>query len=216
MLERLSGPENMQLDLLLLEQGGLRVYGWDGPWVSLGRFQKPEEDWIEGPVPYVMRPTGGRAVLHGHDLTIGLAATWAMLGMEPGQRSVRTCYRRLVDPLLRAMRACGIDACLGEDLRGPRTNPRVADCFAHISANDVVDAQTRRKACGCAMLMDEKGVLMQCSLPNGEPLVPPHSVIRGATLTGYCTLDEDDFARAMREEWDQFVSALGNSAIMHT
>ncbi|MEW6215735.1 MAG: biotin/lipoate A/B protein ligase family protein [Nitrospirota bacterium] len=51
----------------------LRLYRWDLPSVSIGCFQKISDiniDYcIERDIPIVRRPTGGRAVLHNHELT---------------------------------------------------------------------------------------------------------------------------------------------------
>ena len=48
----------------------VRVYGWDRPCVSLGRLQDEQAVRAAFPdLPLVRRPTGGRAVRHGDDLT---------------------------------------------------------------------------------------------------------------------------------------------------
>src|SRR5687768_7523544 len=76
-----DGITNMQVDIDLFhaaERGefSLRFYSWDGPWVTLGRFQDPARDLLDPSlVPWVVRPTGGKAVLHGHDLTVTLACS---------------------------------------------------------------------------------------------------------------------------------------------
>ena len=73
----------MAADLALLDAvaaGGppaLRVYQWSPPALSLGRFQ-PEDDvdhdaCRRAGVEVVRRPTGGRALLHGGDLTYAVA-----------------------------------------------------------------------------------------------------------------------------------------------
>ena len=51
----------------------LRLYGWAGPWLSLGYAQPLEPEHARqleaAGVGWVRRVTGGRAVLHGADLT---------------------------------------------------------------------------------------------------------------------------------------------------
>lgn len=158
-----------------------RIYSWDGPWISLGMFQKPERDLKSGcPVPYVMRPTGGRAVLHGHDVTVGLAIALEHISerKDPQQvaRSVRAVYRRATQPLIAALRECGVDACLGEVLKGSMPSPKSADCFAHIGANDVIDRKRLTKVCGIAMRLTGAAVLIQASIPVGQPLCEPSLV----------------------------------------
>ena len=104
-LSLFDGPFNMTEDARLLsvaEEGraGWRVYGWDGPWISLGCYQSASKDLLDPElVPFVMRPTGGKAVLHGHDVTVGLALPLSLLSEVSGieeeklARSLRTVYR---------------------------------------------------------------------------------------------------------------------------
>jgi lipoate-protein ligase A len=73
-----SGAWNMALDEVLLENlddiPALRLYGWDPPTVSIGYFQKMEDDVdVEKckrlRIDVVRRLTGGGAVLHDSELT---------------------------------------------------------------------------------------------------------------------------------------------------
>jgi lipoate-protein ligase A len=145
-LERLSGKANMSLDAALLERAesaglaGFRVYGWDGPWVSLGMNQDADRDLLDPQlVPWVRRPTGGKGVLHGHDVTVGMAAPlslvvrhrssaakeWQSGDEEVRARSVRAAYRFMTAHIISALRACGLPATLSEGrrmtLRAPGT-----------------------------------------------------------------------------------------------
>ena len=51
----------------------LRLYGWKTPSVSIGCFQKISDVDIgyctEKKIPFVRRPTGGRAIFHNHEIT---------------------------------------------------------------------------------------------------------------------------------------------------
>jgi lipoate-protein ligase A len=82
----LSGAENMALDEKLLDQASrgevmavLRLYSWAPPAVSLGRFQD-EESAVKADAcrrlgfDIVRRITGGRAVLHNHELTYSVVS----------------------------------------------------------------------------------------------------------------------------------------------
>ncbi|HUV04203.1 MAG TPA: lipoate--protein ligase family protein, partial [Armatimonadota bacterium] len=57
----------------------LRLYSWQRPAISVGLFQSIERSRIDiqychdAGIELVRRPTGGRAVLHGHDLTFSIA-----------------------------------------------------------------------------------------------------------------------------------------------
>ncbi len=189
--------------LAICEKEGVaaRVYTWSEPWVTLGRFQKPISDIkLDSPVPYVMRPTGGRAVLHGHDITIGLAISLSSMAKGGEEvtllsRSVRRVYRVAVLPIIYAFRSCGIDAVLGEELRGIVELPKSADCFAHVSANDVVDRKALRKVCGVAMLLTRDAVLLQASVPIAEPLIDPALVYEKPAKVFPVSITMLDFAR---------------------
>jgi lipoate-protein ligase A len=164
----------VDIDLLDLAERGeysLRFYSWDGPWITLGRFQNPEVDLLDPSlVPWVMRPTGGKAVLHGHDLTVPFACPHAGL-------TVREVYRMLIRPLVAGMQLAGQPAALGEETPfvGKETT---ADCFRHASENDVVDPNTGRKLIGCALKVTRSVALAQCSIPLALPLMDPANVYR--------------------------------------
>jgi lipoate-protein ligase A len=241
---RFAGPHNMAQDEELLnraEQGvaGWRVYGWDGPWVSLGRFQIPQEALVDPEaVPWVMRPTGGLAVLHGHDVTVGLAAPLAQLtGWADSEieaqpdfgRSLKTVYRLAISPILQALRACGVPVVLGEEFwKAPRLFDEVkrerglggegsggngdlhsatpsslrrergasSDCFAAVSPNDVVDALTGLKVCGCALRVTRKAVLVQASIPAAEPLIDPSRIFASPAVIVHNAWDHLAFPTA--------------------
>ncbi len=183
-LETGSGPFHMAADsdLLLRAQAGQaswRVYTWDGLWVSLGRNQVASEVLINSDTPHVVRPTGGAAVLHGHDVTISIAV--------PLLRPRADSYRVVTSPLIRALADMGIELVLAETLSGVYSD--LADCFATTTKNDLVDVRTREKICGCALRRTREAVLLQASIPGGIPLAPPASIIRGGVETVATPLD---------------------------
>jgi lipoate-protein ligase A len=201
---QLGGPDNMHRDEELLEASelgclGARVYGWDGVWVTLGRFQDPFRDLISpAEVRWVVRPTGGKAVLHGHDVTVGLAVPLEMLS-SVDSRSIKSVYRMVIRPIVDALRACGVTAALAEDTRYSNRGKHTADCFAFSSGNDVVDERTGKKLCGCALRLTDKAVLVQASIPNGPPLVDPGAVIVNADSMQNLQWDDSNFADAFEE-----------------
>ncbi len=204
MVRATGDVSHMSLDSGLLERAengevGWRVYAWNGPWVSLGRFQSPERDLIATcAVPWVRRPTGGKAVLHGHDVTVGLAVPLTNL-TNVDHRSIRAVYRLVVDPIIEALRACGVDAALAEKTPYSNCGNRTADCFAYSSANDVVSPSNGRKLCGCALRLTHKAVLLQASIPNGGPLVDPRTVIANASHESALRWDDDRFGDKLAE-----------------
>jgi lipoyl(octanoyl) transferase len=208
--EILDGPANMARDIELLRQAeagcpGCRVYGWTGPWVTLGRFQSPGRDLVAPDnTNWVIRPTGGKAVLHGHDITVGLAIPLDRLNLQ--KRSLSEVYRAVIQPIVAGMRACGVQATLAEETRWTSQGERTADCFAFSSPNDIVDALTGLKVCGCALRLTATAVLVQASLPNGKPLVDPERVIKNAALS-FREWDARDFPDALKAALEATIQA---------
>jgi lipoate-protein ligase A len=146
----------------------------------------------------VPRPTGGKAVLHGHDATIGLAVPFAELGLGRDEsRSVAVVYRQIVGLLVRALQDCGADVALGEDTRFVRSEGHTADCFAHVSPNDIVDPKTGQKTCGCALRVGQASVLVQASVPTGRPLVNPGDVFVNPSAASWTKIDPVALAEAL-------------------
>lgn len=201
----LDGNVNMAEDsrlLTLAEQGGVyaRIYSWDGPWVSLGRFQDSIRA-LKNPnlIPWVKRPTGGKAVLHGHDTTVTIAASLRYLDIHPDDaRRVSSVYRSIVEPLVGALCAAGIPAILAEQTKFVRNAGHTADCFAHVSPNDVVDPDTGAKVCGCALRLTEHAVLLQTSIPLTRPLIDPLLVFESPSSPCKAgSLDKDHLANEL-------------------
>lgn len=121
-----SGAWNMAVDRALLASraaGGpptLRLYRWERPTASLGRFQ-PEADadsraCTRFGVEVVRRATGGRGVLHDDELTYSVTAAEA----DGLPRGVAASYRHLGAALVAAYRRLGVPAELTAGHRGAR------------------------------------------------------------------------------------------------
>jgi lipoate-protein ligase A len=223
--ERRAGDVNMEMDSALLEapRGAVRFYGWTEPCVTLGFSQRAERDLLpECPVPAYRRPTGGRAVLHGHDLTIAHAVSLDVLADTAGKpegalsRSTRAIYRIMVGPLLDGLRSVGIDAVLGEELGSQSQNPRSTDCFAHVGANDIVDRQTRAKVCGCALKIGQQSVLMQSSIPVAQPLVDVREVFLSPSSIKPHAVDPTTFAEAFLCGFEKLVPTRNQATGVQT
>jgi lipoate-protein ligase A len=101
---RAGGAYNMAADDVLLslaaERGiaSLRFYGWSEATVSLGYFQ-PAAARLEYPrlakLPWVRRPSGGKTLVHHHELTYALALP---AGFSPGL--MRRMHERVILPAL--------------------------------------------------------------------------------------------------------------------
>lgn len=111
-----TGPEdagfNMALDIAIAESVSrgevpptLRFYAWQRPSVSLGYFQVLKEISLEDcyslEIPVVRRPTGGRAILHGKELTYSFTSLYNdtfRIGLYETYRAISLCF---VDALTR-------------------------------------------------------------------------------------------------------------------
>jgi lipoate-protein ligase A len=202
----LDGHTNMARDCELLQlaehgQAGFRVYTWDGVWVSLGRNQLPG-DALRRPqrTRWVTRPTGGLAVLHGHDVTVGLAL--------PFSDSSIKAYRFATAPLLEALRTLGFSVALAEDLSLEREDRTLPDCFASVGKNDVVHPGTRKKICGCALRRTRRAVLLQASIPAREPGADARALIREAVVTEVTPVEPHDLATALHQQVNRCILSV--------
>jgi lipoate-protein ligase A len=154
-----SGSDNMSRDAAMLDEvrrGGaptLRLYQWSRPTLTLGRFQDADEvdhDACERHgVDVVRRPTGGKALLHGGDLTYAVALR------EPGgpTSTVDGVYRLLARPLVDGLRALGVTAAVAR-----HDGPAGPVCFATQQGADLRVGD--RKVCGSAQVR-HGGVVLQ-------------------------------------------------------
>ena len=100
----------------------LRLYRWSPAALSLGHFQ-PDDDVDADAcarlgVEVVRRPTGGRGLLHGGDLTYAVAMP-RPVGPEGGVDQV---YRHLAAGLIAGLARLGVDG-----RGGPSRRPRGTD-----------------------------------------------------------------------------------------
>ncbi len=136
-----DGAWNMAVDRAMLrahESGDvpptLRLYRWERPTVSLGRFQKVADVDLgvcaaEG-IGVCRRPTGGRGVLHDDEITYSIVA-----GVRDGlPRGVSASYRVLCSALVEAYREIGVPADLTPRSRGDRG---AGACYLHATAADL-------------------------------------------------------------------------------
>ncbi|WP_099351868.1 lipoate--protein ligase family protein [Fredinandcohnia onubensis] len=165
-------PEfNMALDEALLDWNSegkipptIRFYGWNPPTLSIGYFQKVEREIdLEAVKKYglgfVRRPTGGRGVLHDHELTYSVIVSEEHPEMP---HTVTEAYRVISEGILQGFRKLGLDAYFAvpktaEEREGLK-NPRSAVCFDAPSWYELV--VEGRKVAGSAQTR-QKGVILQ-------------------------------------------------------
>lgn len=161
-----SAAFNMALDEALLEwhsQGKIkptiRFYGWEPATLSIGYFQKVEKEVnLEAVQKYglgfVRRPTGGRGVLHEHELTYSVIVSEDHPKMPKG---VTESYRVISEGVLHGFKNLGLDAYFAvpktKEEQDLLKSPRSAVCFDAPSWYELVvegrkvagSAQTRQK-----------------------------------------------------------------------
>jgi lipoyl(octanoyl) transferase len=162
-----SGADNMALDHALMRyaartgQAVLRVYSWRTPTISLGRHQR-SADVIDASraatlgLDVVRRPTGGRAVVHGREVTYSVAAP-----ARPGAIT-RDDYAQINLILLDGLRRLGADATLAArgTTRAPR--PHGSPCFDTATEGEIVIQG--RKLAGSAQWRDGDAILQHGSI----------------------------------------------------
>ena len=158
----------------------LRIYYWATPAISLGYFQRVERSRIDldyceaAGITLVRRPTGGRAVLHGHDVTFSVVMAESRI--PKAFRGVLGSHLWIISGIVRAFELLGINARIG--CSGAGGGPVGADCFAHISECDV--RWERGKCAGAAQVRKCGAILEQGSIPHLDPRIDYARVFRGA------------------------------------
>ncbi len=160
-----GGAEQMAVDAGLLDRARatgeavLRVYAWARPTLSFGRHEtargrfSPAHLAAAG-VDAVRRPTGGRVLLHDHEVTYSVTAP--ALNDEP----LRESYRAINQLLLDALRRLGVAA--EEAAPAPTPRPGSAACFAEPNAGELVVGG--RKLVGSAQVRDRDALLQHGSI----------------------------------------------------
>lgn len=140
---------NMAVDEALLESFDpaaslpvLRLYGWEPPAFSLGRFQQAEdalclERCVEAGIPVVRRITGGGVIYHAEELTYSIVCSPRHLS---GGQGVKESFRELTGFLLRFYKRLGLAASWAADVcrEEGRLGERTPLCFAGREEYDVV------------------------------------------------------------------------------
>lgn len=166
-----SASYNMALDEALLEWHSkgeigpvLRFYEWAPATLSIGYFQNVSKEIDMTQVEkhglgFVRRPTGGRGVLHEHELTYSVIVTEDYPNMP---ETVTEAYRVISGGLLEGFRNLGLDAYFAipeteEELQGLK-KPKTAVCFDTPSWYELV--VEGKKVAGSAQTR-QKGVILQ-------------------------------------------------------
>lgn len=153
-----------------LQQGGqdtrptLRLYGWKRQSVSLGYFQNVAADvnipfCRRNDIPIIRRPTGGKAVLHGDDIT------YAVIAREndrlfPG--GLMGTYKVISRCIAAGLEKLGVRADMAEEGRSFGGDDFQAFCFSAPSQHELL--VEKRKICGSAQVRSKGAFLQHGSL----------------------------------------------------
>jgi len=145
----------------------LRVYGWDPPALSLGRFQDAEavldlERCRRDGVGVVRRVSGGGTIYHADELTYSIVCAPDQI---PSATSVKDSFRILTGFLLDFYRCLGLSASYAVDTAsgGERLGERTAFCFAGKESFDIlIDG---RKIGGNAQRRHKNVIFQHGSIP---------------------------------------------------
>lgn len=162
---------NMALDEALLDWHSegkippvIRFYGWNPATLSIGYFQKVEKEIDLDAVKqhklgFVRRPTGGRGVLHEHELTYSVIVSEDHPDMP---KTVTEAYRVISEGILKGFHQLGLEAYFAvpktAEERDALKSPRSSVCFDAPSWYELV--VEGRKVAGSAQTR-QKGVILQ-------------------------------------------------------
>jgi lipoate-protein ligase A len=210
-----DGVTNMAVDAALLDharatgEATLRVYAWSRPTLSLGRHERARgrfspELLRKAGVDVVRRPTGGRALLHDHEVTYSVTA-------RTGDLALREAYAAVNALLTDALGRLGVRAGLAAP-RGRTEQPGTSACFAEPNAGELVVGGAKLVA---SAQWQEHGAFLQhgsilldddqpriAALTVGEPAPPTRAATLRALLgreIGYVEV-RDALAQALRAD----------------
>jgi lipoyl(octanoyl) transferase len=164
---------NMAADLHLLslcEQAPavfVRIYSWEKPSITLGMTEKPTETLdlaaiAAHGVEWIRRPTGGRSVLHDHDITYSCVFS---VGVEGFGATLIETYSVISRCLLNGLEKAGIRCGAHDsppDSHLSRSNTRLP-CFLSPNRHEIMAGG--KKLLGSAQKRSAKAVLQHGSIP---------------------------------------------------
>lgn len=169
----LGGRENMAIDRDCLNQTEVmeepvtvvRFYRWKSPTVSVGRYQEKEsvvdcaycrQHYID----VVRRPTGGRAVLHGDELTYAVISNQ----IEELGNSISAAYLTISKILWAGLCQAGVDVDLDTGSPASSSGPRQRQaCFSSVSRYELT--WKGQKIVGSAQRRLRRSFLQHGSIP---------------------------------------------------
>lgn len=170
-----SGAENMARDTALMARARetgesvFSVYSWSAPTLSLGRNQPAKGRYDLAAlkrrgIEVVRRPTGGRALLHDHEVTYSVTAP------VTDDESLRDSYSRINRILLDGLSRLGVSASEA-NVDQPTPRPGDLPCFASPVAGELVTGGA--KLVGSAQVREHGALLQHGSIliEDDQPMI---------------------------------------------
>jgi lipoate-protein ligase A len=165
---------NMAADLYLIskcEQAPavyVRLYSWERPSITLGITEKPGETLdmaaiAAAGVEWVRRPTGGRSVLHDHDITY--SCVFSAEGVEGMGATLMETYGVISGALMKGLQKAGLPCGTHDsplDSYASRMSAKLP-CFLSPNRHEIMS--DGKKLLGSAQKRSAKAVLQHGSIP---------------------------------------------------
>ena len=182
-----DGASNMAIDCAILEAVAsgdqlptLRLYGWQPFCLSLGYGQRTRDADLDALADrgwdLVRRPTGGKAILHGDELTYSLCLPQ---NHPLACADVVESYRRISAGLLRALALLGLDPAAEREASSIRPAAAGPVCFELPSHYEI--SVGGRKLIGSAQMRRKGGLLQHGTIPLVGDLARICDVLRFAS-----------------------------------
>jgi lipoate-protein ligase A len=166
----LPAAENMARDEYLFhmceqeKMGFLRLYSWERPSFSFGVSQKITKavnvEFIENNgYSYVRRITGGKTVLHNHEVTYAVVSSEDIFYKD---NDLYKSYMLISNVLVDAFRRIGVDAYLSKG-SSPALSKTNHPCFSFPTPNEL--EINGNKIVGSAQKRNNKALLQHGSIP---------------------------------------------------
>ena len=144
--------------------GFFRIYAWERPSFSTGVSQKADKalnlDFIKANgCDYVRRITGGKTVLHDHEITYAVASSEDLFFKE---HDLHQSYLLISRVLVQALQSLGVEAALSQGSPSELSrshNP----CFSFPTPNEI--EVNGKKIIGSAQKRDKQALLQHGSIP---------------------------------------------------
>jgi lipoyl(octanoyl) transferase len=191
-----SAGFNMAADIWSLQnipagQVWLRLYSWEAPTITLGFMQKPEavldlNACRQHTVCWIRRITGGRAVLHDHDITYSCVFPKSLITMG---KNIAESYEIISRCLMHGLALVNISAkSHGTGSRATPPDPDMAKretllklpCFISPNCKEII--VNNKKLIGSAQKRTDRAILQHGSVPLTDTYqtVPDYLQLRGS------------------------------------